>query len=380
MRKLLLILFFSCAPTVWAADDLDESALRAFRRAVHQAVWDRVYAGGAWWVQRQGGASHGAYGFALKNPQKVRVNEDTIFDVASLTKVVATAPCVMRLVEEGRIQLDDPVQTHLPEFTGEGRDDITVRHLLTHTSGLRPGLPRNFAWSGYERGIELACATIPLNPPDEVFRYSDVNFILLGEIVRRVAGAPLDVYARRGVFEPLAMKDTGFLPEAAWRERIAATEKDENGQLLRGVVHDPTARRMGGVAGHAGLFATARDMARYARCLLNGGELDGNRILNAETVCLMSTVATPASMSDQRALGWDVSTAYSRPRGGFPEGSSFGHTGFTGCCLWIDPGSGAFYVFLGSRLHETDRDQDSRKLYEVLGAHAARAAGHVLDD
>ncbi len=355
---------------------LREEALRVFRRAIHQAVWDRVIAGGAWWVERQGAASHGAYGFALKSPEKIRAGEDTIFDVASLTKVAATTPCVMALVEVGKVELEKPLADYLPEFTGAGRERITVRQLLTHTSGLRAGLPRDFEWAGYEKGIELACATVPLAEPDTVFRYSDVNFILLGELVRRVSGEPLNVFAKKRVFEPLGMTDTGFLPDAALRGRIAATEKDEHGNPLRGVVHDPTARRMGGVAGHAGLFATAADLARYARCVLNGGELDGRRILRAETVRLMTAVATPEGMAERRAPGWDVDTPYSRPRGGFPVGASFGHTGFTGCCLWLDPASETFFVFLGSRLHETDRDADSRLLYEVLGGHAARAAGY----
>ncbi len=350
--------------------------MRDFRRAVHQAVWDRVIAGGSWWVERQGSASHGAYGFALKTPVKIRASEDTLFDAASLTKVTATTPCVMRLVEEGRLRLEAPVKTYLPAFDGEGRETITVRQLLTHTSGLRAGLPRNFEWSGYQYGIELACATVPLHAPDTVFRYSDVNFILLGEIVRQAAGEPLNAFANRIIFEPLSMTDTGFNPDTERRQRIAATEKDEHGVLLRGVVHDPTARRMGGVAGHAGLFTTARDLARYARCLLQDGELDGQRVLKPETVRLMTAIATPAGMAEQRALGWDVNTSYSRLRGGFPAGASFGHTGFTGCCLWLDPASGAFYVFLSSRLHETDRDQDARRLYEILGGHAARAAGY----
>lgn len=380
MKKPALLRLALLSVLVWqpvrAGEGLGEDALRAFRRAVHQAVWDRVIAGGEWWVERNGDASHGAYGFALKTPKKIRASEATLFDAASLTKVAATTPCVLRLVEEGRVRLEEPVKTYLPAFEGEGREAITVRQLLTHTSGLRPGLPRDFEWSGYERGIELACATVPLNAPDEVFRYSDVNFILLGEIVRRVSGEPLDAYARRIVFEPLGMSDSGFNPDQERRQRAAATEKDEKGDLLRGVVHDPTARRMGGVAGHAGLFTTARDLARYARCLLQGGELDGHRILKTETVRQMTAIATPEGMAEQRSLGWDVSTSYSRPRGGFPAGASFGHTGFTGCCLWLDPASGAFFVFLGSRLHETDRDQDSRQLYEILGGHAVRAAGY----
>ncbi len=372
----LLLALLCCSVCETRAEVLRKEALEAFGAAMQQAAQDRVIAGGAWWLERQGHSAHGACGFALKSPEEVPAHEDTIFDVASLTKVAATAPCVLHLVENDRVDLNKPVQTYLTEFAGEGRERILVRHLLTHTSGLKPGLPRSFEWSGYERGIELACATVPLDPPGAVFRYSDINFILLGELVRRVSGVPLNDYARATVFAPLRMHDTGFLPDASLRPRIAATEKDENGVLLRGVVHDPTARRMGGVAGHAGLFSTARDVARYARCLLQGGELDGQRILNAGTVRLMTRLATASDMEEQRALGWDVDTSYSRPRGGFPVGTSFGHTGFTGCCLWLDPASNAFYVFLGSRLHETDRERDSRELYEILGGHAARAAGY----
>jgi CubicO group peptidase (beta-lactamase class C family) len=229
------------------------------------------------------------------------------------------------------------------------------------------------AWSGYDEGIRIACETVPLEMPDEVFCYSDINFILLGELVQQVTGKGLEVFAKEVVFGPLGMEDTGFRPDGALRERIAATEKDEAGVMLCGVVHDPTARRMGGVAGHAGLFSTVRDVARYARCVISGGELDGKRVLKPETVELMTRVATPNGMVDLRALGWDVDTKFSRPRGGFPVGRSFGHTGFTGCCVWLDPGAKAFFVFLSNRLHETDPKSDSRALYEVLGGHASRA-------
>jgi CubicO group peptidase (beta-lactamase class C family) len=169
------------------------------------------------------------------------------------------------------------------------------------------------------------------------------------------------------------MKDTAFNPAADLRSRIAATEKDENGVMLRGVVHDPTARRMAGVAGHAGLFSTAADVAKCCRMILNDGELDSVRVLKLETVKRMIAIHTPTEMAEKRALGWDVDTRYSKPRGGFPVGASFGHTGFTGTCVWIDPGSRSFYVFLSSRLHETDRDSDHRKLYEKLGTEAAKA-------
>lgn len=347
--------------------------LKGFRAAIQQAVWDRVTSGATWWVEHEGQAAHGCYGYRIKIPEKERISEDTIFDLASLTKVVATTPCMMLLIEQGRVKLDAPVHEYLPEFTGQGRELITVRQLMTHTSGMKPDLSMKPVWSGHDTAIKMICETAPDNVPDKKFRYSDINFILLGEIVNHVSGETLDVFAKKHVFEPLGMKDTGFNPAESLRSRIAATEKDEKGVMLIGVVHDPTARRMGGVAGHAGLFSTAADLARYARMILNDGELDGVRLLKLETIKLMEAIHTPTGMVDKRALGWDVDTRYSKPRGGFPMGTSFGHTGFTGTCLWIDPGSRSFYVFLSSRLHETDRSTDHRKLYEKLGTEVAKA-------
>ena len=373
--KCLLRSFIAAALAMpCGAEDAPDPTLRDFRGAIQQAVWDRVISGATWWVEAGGRAEHGSYGFRSKVPQKERISEDAVFDLASLTKVVATAPAILLLIERGQVKLEAPVREYLSEFTGEGREMITVRQLLTHTSGLKPSLPREPAWSGYENGIKLACEALPATAPDAQFRYSDINFILLGEMVRRVSGEPIDAFASRNLFGPLGMKDTTFKPDAGLQARFVSTEKDENGVMLRGVVHDPTARRMGGVAGHAGLFSTAADVARYARMILRGGELDGVRVFKPETVKLMTQVHTAPALADKRALGWDVDTRYSKPRGGFPVGTSFGHTGFTGTCLWIDPGSRAFFVFLSSRLHETDRDSDVRKVYEKLGREAAKAA------
>jgi CubicO group peptidase (beta-lactamase class C family) len=190
-------------------------------------------------------------------------------------------------------------------------------------------------------------------------------------VVHRVSGEPLDEFAKRNVFVPLKMKDSTFKPPAELRDRIAPTERDENGNMLRGVVHDPTSRRMGGVAGHAGLFSTASDLARYCRMILNGGELEGARLLKPETVEQMRHVQSTPAILEKRGFGWDIDTHYSRPRGAlFPIGS-FGHTGFTGTCLWMDPFSKTFYVYLSSRLHGTDPKTDSRKVYEEMGTQAA---------
>lgn len=376
----LLALLFSLTFTAWrsmAAQPLSSVATTDFKNAVETAVADRVIAGGTWWIERQGQSAHGASGWQAKLPSPEKASEQTIFDVASLTKVIATTPCIMRLIEQGKLNLESPVATYLPEFSGQDKVPITLRHLLTHTSGLKPGISREPPWSGYEKGIALACATEPATAPDQSIVYSDINFILLGEIIQRVTGQTLDHFAKTQVFDPLQMRDTTFRPPPNLHQRIAATELDEHGNMLRGVVHDPTARRMGGVAGHAGIFSTSADIARYARCLLNGGTLDGYQLLKPDTIALMIRVHTPPHLDGKRALGWDMDTRFSRPRGGFPFGTSFGHTGFTGACLWLDPASESFFVFLSNRLHETDPKTDSRLLYEILGWQASRAAGYA---
>lgn len=318
--------------------------------AILQTVSSNKIPGGVLWLERNGTSYHKAYGHRSLVPTESPMTEDTIFDAASLTKVLATTPSIMLLVERGKINVDAPVRTYLPEFRGNGKESITIRHLMTHTSGLRPGLSPTPAWSGYAKGIELACAEKPLNAPGTVFRYSDINFIVLGEVVRRVSGLTLDQFAAKVIYQPLKMVDTGFLPPANKRERIAPTESVE-GEMLRGKVHDPTSRRMGGVAGHAGLFITAADLARFCRMMLNGGSLDGARIFKPETVRLMTSVQSPEVVPSRRGLGWDIDSGYSRPRGKYFPLGSYGHTGFTGTSLWIDPFSKTFWIFLSNRVH-----------------------------
>lgn len=296
-------------------------------------------------------------------PANEAMTEDTIFDAASLTKVVATLPSVLLLMEQGKIELEAEARRYLPEM----RPGVTIRHLLTHTSGLKPGIPKDPPWSGYDTGIQRAITLEPEGPPDRFFRYSDINFILLGEVVRRVSGMKLDQFAAKHVFEPLKMDATRFLPPEDWKPRIAPTEKDENGVMLRGVVHDPTSRKMGGVTGHAGLFTTAGDLAKYARMILNNGE----KVLKPETVKLMTTPHTIATVFERRGLGWDIDSTFSRPRGkNFPIGS-FGHTGFTGTSLWIEPQTKTFVVFMSSRLHPNGGGS-VRDLYEEIGTAAAQ--------
>ncbi|HYM23589.1 MAG TPA: exo-beta-N-acetylmuramidase NamZ domain-containing protein, partial [Vicinamibacterales bacterium] len=303
---------------------------------------------------------HQAYGRRAVAPAPETMTEDTVFDLASLTKVVATTTSVMQLVEQGRIRLHDPVAQFIPEFAAHGKERVTILHLLTHTSGLPPDLPLDVEFHGADEAIRRASDLAPAAVPGERFVYSDINFFLLGDIVRRVSGERLDRYAKTHVFDPLRMTETTFLPPEAMRARIAPTERcrplawpctDPAAPFLRGIVHDPTARRMDGVAGHAGLFSTAADLSRFCRMLLNGGVLDGARILAPATVERMITPSTPAGMKDVRGLGWDIDSAYSSNRGDlFPFGS-FGHTGFTGTSLWLDPASGGYVVFLSNRVH-----------------------------
>ena len=315
-----------------------EGKLREIDAAVAQAIAAKKIPGGVLRIEHRGRVYHRAYGNRSLVPRVEPMTEDTVFDAASLTKAVATAPSIWLLVARGKVALDAPAATYLPELADRR---ITIRHLLTHSSGLRPDVDLDVEWSGYEEGVRRALAETPRNAPGAVFRYSDINFILLGEIVRRVSAQPLDVFARDNVFVPLGMRDTGFRRidtgfPGGTVARIAPTEHG-----LRGTVHDPTARRMGGVAGHAGMFTTAADLARFARAVLAGGTFPRQ----------MTEVLSPAAVAVKRAGGFDVDSGYARPRGDlFPFGS-FGHTGWTGGFFWIDPTSDTFYVFLSNRVH-----------------------------
>ena len=333
---------------------------------------------------------HRAFGDRALAPSREPMTEDTIFDLASLTKVVATTTSVMTLVERGRIRLNDPVALFIPEFARYGKAGIAVRHLLTHTSGLRPDLELEVEFNGSEEAIRRAAEEVPVAPPGERFVYSDINFFLLGDIVRRVSGERLDKYAKAQVFDPLGMRETAFLPPEAWRPRIAATERcrmlawpcagpaDESVPFLRGIVHDPTARRMDGVAGHAGLFSTASDLSRFCRMLLDGGRYGVARILSPATVVRMTSPATPPEMRSVRGLGWDIDSSYSANRGElFPIGS-FGHTGFTGTSLWLDPGTKSYVIFLSNRVHP-DGKGDVTALRGKVATVAAAALLSVAD-
>jgi len=294
-----------------------------------------------------------AFGYRALVPTATPMTEDTIFDVASLTKVVATTTAIMQLVEQGRLRLQDPVSEYWPEFKAGGKEEITVRELLTHYSGLRPDLDLKPEWSGYDTAMKMILEEKPVAEPGTRFIYSDINFEILGELVQRISGKPLDTYCAEHIFKPLGMKDTGFRPPAAWRERIAPTDfkPGEEKKIRLGEVHDPTAYNMGGVAGHAGLFSTGDDLAIFAQMLLEGGTYGGVRVLSPLSVGKMTTPQTPPGAQALRGLGWDIETRFSSPRGEFFPVGSYGHTGFTGTSLWIDPISKTYVILLTSRLH-----------------------------
>jgi uncharacterized protein YbbC (DUF1343 family)/CubicO group peptidase (beta-lactamase class C family) len=343
------------------AVSVDSRRLDAIEPLVREAINEKKLPGAVVLVGRGDRVIYQkAFGHRAVQPALETMTTDTIFDLASLTKVVATATSIMILVEQGKIRLNERVASYIPGFERYGKGDITIRHLLTHVSGLRPDVDLAESWIGYEKAIALAVEEVPTSRPGERFVYSDINFFLLGDIVRRVTGLPLDRFAHERIFEPLGMRDTSFNPHASLVPRIAPTEKctrfgwpcqGPDMTMLRGFVHDPTARRMGGVAGHAGLFSTAADLAIFCRMLLNGGEYDGKRILSPLAVEKMTSAATPDLEINTRGLGWDIDSSFSSNRGELLPIGSFGHTGFTGTSIWIDPATGMFVVFLSNRVH-----------------------------
>lgn len=288
-----------------------------------------------------------AFGERSLEPSREAMTMDTIFDLASLTKCIVTTTAVMQLLDQGRIRLNDPVAAYLPQFAANGKSQITVRELLTHFSGLPPDLDLKDPWQGRDTAFRMAMQTAPLYPPGTRFLYSDINFEVLGFLVEKISAMPLNEYASSRIFGPLGMRETRFLPPANWIPRIAPTQFDENGKMMRGVVHDPTARRMNGVAGHAGLFSTADDLANFAQNLLS----DNPSVLSREAIEKMSTPQQPATAASLRGLGWDIDSPFSSNRGELLPVGSFGHTGFTGTSLWIDPVTDTYIILLTNAVH-----------------------------
>ncbi|MCI0684092.1 MAG: beta-lactamase family protein [Gemmataceae bacterium] len=316
-----------------------------------------------------------AFGQRSLLPMKTPMDLATLFDLASLTKPIATATAIMLLIEAGKLKLTDKLSDHLPAFRRKETEDITVEHLLLHTSGFIADNPLADYQDGRAKAIERLHALKPLAPPGTKFVYSDVGYLLLGEIVEKASGMTLDRFTNERVFTPLGMSETGFLPRGALKERAAPTQQ-RDGRWMQGEVHDPRAHALGGVAGHAGLFSTADDLAIYARMLLNQGQHRGTSFLKQETVRLMTA---PRQVPGKKApglrtYGWDMLTSFSANRGEvFPKGKSFGHTGFTGTSLWLDPQSGAAVIFLSNRVHP-----DGKGNVTKLRGQVATIAGRAL--
>jgi uncharacterized protein YbbC (DUF1343 family)/CubicO group peptidase (beta-lactamase class C family) len=345
--------FFWCAALAAASLSAQTfSGSEALDSAVNDAIEEGKLPGAVLVVGHNGQIVYQkAYGKRALVPAPEAMTLDTVFDIASLTKVVATTSSLMKLFEQGKFRLNDKITNYIPEFQG-GKSEITIRSLFTHFSGLAPDVPLDKPWSGYETGVHLAATTRPQGPPGLHFVYSDINFILLGELVHRLSGQMLSDYARQNVFLPLGMKETMFQPPASLVPRIAPTELlVGSGRLLRGVVDDTTARNMGGIAGHAGVFSTASDLARFAQMMLNGGELDGVRLFSPVTIQKFTEPQSPPDQPILRGLGWDIDSPLSGNRGElFPIGS-YGHTGFTGTSLWIDPSSKTYVILLANSIH-----------------------------
>jgi uncharacterized protein YbbC (DUF1343 family) len=333
------------------AGDLRGANLQPIAELVNQEIELGNIPGAVVLIGQQGSVVYRhAFGYRAVEPQKIPMTEDTIFDLASLTKPVATATAVMQLVEQGKIGLDEPVARYWPEFGENGKKEIRVRDLLKHSSGLRAGFNGNSSWSGYGEALKKVVAEKLVSPPGKTFLYSDINFIVLGELVKRVSGLPLDRYCAQWIFDKLAMKDTGFKPDTIQWFRIAPTTY-LNGKLLQGEVHDPTAYRMGGVSGHAGLFSTAYDLAVFVQMLLNGGAVNGAEILKASSIEAMTARQQAVNGTGWWGLGWEIAPLFNSDRDEVVPARSFGHSGFTGTSVWVDPDSKSYVIILTSRLY-----------------------------
>jgi beta-N-acetylhexosaminidase len=324
---------------------------------IREKIRDKAFPGAQLLVRLPNGSmyrsNYGRYTYDTHAPE---VTDSTLYDIASLTKIVATASAVMRLVENGQIHLDSTAASYLPEFGTNGKSAVTIRQLLQHRSGLEAFRQFHPAMST-EAEVLAAIYALPLqSPAGSRMVYSDLGMIVLGKIVERVSGMRLDAFLQSILFEPLGMKNTMFLPPDSLRARIAPTELDSSWRkrLLHGEVHDETAHLLGGVAGHAGLFSTADDLGRFAEMLLHlGGGID-SQLFKAATVLQFISRERP---KDSRALGWDIRSVTGSSAGHYFSLRSFGHTGFTGTSIWIDPEADIFIVFLTNRVHPTRANQ-----------------------
>jgi uncharacterized protein YbbC (DUF1343 family)/CubicO group peptidase (beta-lactamase class C family) len=324
--------------------------------------------------RRDGIVFEHAYGNRCVEPEKEPMTIDTLFDMASLTKPLATATSAMILVQRGQLRLSDKVSKFFPDFSANGKDNVTVEHLLTHSSGLIPDNPESDYRNGWKSAEKKICELKLLSEPGSKFKYSDVNFILLGKIVESVAGKPENEFVKEEIYEKLGMRDTGYNPSDKLKARAETIEKREaTGKWIKGEVHDPRAYAMNGVAGHAGLFSTAEDLAIYGQMMLGGGRRGDARILSAAT---FEEMIRPRDINgSRRALGWDSNSGYSRNRGELMSDRAFGHGGFTGTSMWIDPELNLYVIFLGDRLHPDGKGD----VNDLAGRIGSMACGALLD-
>jgi uncharacterized protein YbbC (DUF1343 family)/CubicO group peptidase (beta-lactamase class C family) len=346
------VLVIAFVPRAWSMEAKPAAAGSArfanVDAIIQQAILDRQIPGAVVLIGHNDQVVYRkAFGARALEPRREPMTLDTIFDLASLTKVIATTTSVMQLVERGKVRVADPVSKYLPEFAQNGKEDITVRQLLTHYSGLAPDLDLKTQWTGKDTAYKMAFAEKPETPVGAQFVYSDIGFIVLGALVERASGEALDSYTSGHIFAPLGMTHTRYLPPKTWRPRIAPTQYDDHNHMLRGEVHDPTAFRMGGVAGHAGLFSTAADLSKFAQALLNGG----GGILSRVMVEKMTTPEQPPNATSVRGFGWDIDSPFSTNRGDLLPVGSYGHTGFTGTSLWIDPSTRTYIILLTNAVH-----------------------------
>ena len=374
VRIVFLLLCLSASP-VFGQAAFDASKLNAVREVTEAAI-KRGDCPGAVVLLLKGDqvVYRTAFGNRRLYPEPAPMLVDGIFDMASLTKPMATATAIMVLKERGKIAFADPVSKHWPEFAANGKEKITVEQLLLHTSGLIADNSLKDYQDGPATALRRIADLKSEDPPGTKFKYSDVGYITLGVLVEKISGEKLDVFTRKNIFEPLGMNDTGFLPAKDVFERVVPTAKLGD-QWLQGRVHDPRAAALGGVAGHAGLFSTADDTAIYARMLLNGGKHAGKQFLAEKTVREMTEPVTVPGGA--RSRGWDVDTAYSAPRGElFGKRDGFGHTGFTGTSLWVDVPSRSAVILLTNRVHLSEK-VNVVGLRRQLGSIMASASGVV---
>lgn len=393
----LLLCIACCTPTL--AQESGSPGLNVLDAIVQTSIQNHEMPGAVLLVGHDGHVIYRkAFGNRALEPRVEPMTVDTIFDMASLTKVIATTTAVMQLEEQGKIRMNDPVVKYIPEFGQNGKSDITVRDLLTHYSGFAPDIDLTPDFNSREAAYSMAFAATPVAPPETQFIYSDTNFIVLAALVERITGTTLDAYCAQNIFTPLGMSHTRFLPPADWIPQIAPTQYDEHNQMLRGVVHDPRSRRMGGVAGHAGLFSTADDLAKFAQALL-----DGSPVLSQLAIRKMTSPEQPANLPAIRGFGWDIDSPFSSNRGELLPVGSFGHTGFTGTSIWIDPTTHTYIILLTNSVHPrgqgnvislrvkvatavaaaiplTPNEQEALRWKTITGYNESLTAQHHIDD